>query len=226
MTICSWAWSEQDGAKVREDDTLKAIWIVALSVLAGFAAVYVTIGRPDNASESERQAAAMPAGPSAASPPAASRGTGQMAAFVRKATPAALPDITFQDGAGTDVTLSSFKGKVILLNLWATWCVPCREEMPALDRLQQALGGEKFEVVALSLDRKGAEASQKFLDEVGAKALKLYIDATSKQGLALKLIGMPTTILINADGMEVGRLAGPAEWDSEEAKRLVQTAMN
>ena len=149
-----------------------------------------------------------------------------MAAFVRKATPAPLPDITFQDASGQEVTLASLKGRTVLLNLWATWCQPCREEMPALNRLQQSLGGDAFEVVALSLDRKGYEASRKFLDEVKAGAVKLYADPTAKQGLALKLVGMPTTILINKDGLEVGRLAGPAEWDSEEAKKLIKAAMN
>lgn len=204
---------------------MKAVWIAALSVLAGFAAVYVTLGRPDNASEREQQALAASDGQPEAARPATSGGRGKLAAFVKKAEPSPLPDIIFQDGTGKDVALSSFKGKTILLNLWATWCVPCREEMPALNRLQQALGGDKFAVVALSLDRKGAEASQKFLDDVGAKALTLYIDATAKQGLALKLVGMPTSILINADGLEVGRLAGPAEWDSEDAKKLVLAAI-
>jgi thiol-disulfide isomerase/thioredoxin len=124
------------------------------------------------------------------------------------------------------VTLSSFKGRTVLLNLWATWCQPCREEMPALDRLQQALGSDKFEVVALSLDRQGLDASRKFLDDVKASRLKLYTDVTTKQGLALKIVGMPTTILINKDGLEVGRLAGPAAWDSADAKKLIEAAMN
>ena len=148
-----------------------------------------------------------------------------MAAFVTKKTPQALPEITFNDGAGKSLTLADFKGRTVLLNLWATWCSPCREEMPSLDRLQQALGSEKFEVVALSLDKQGAPASQKFLDEVKAKALKLYVDATGKQGTILKLVGMPTTILINKDGLEVGRLAGAAEWDSDEAKKLIEAAL-
>ncbi len=108
-----------------------------------------------------------------------------MAAFVKKKAPAAVTDIAFNDGAGKELKLSDFKGKTILLNLWATWCAPCREEMPSLDRLQKALGSDRFEVVALSLDRKGAEASKKFLDEVKATSLKLYIDATGKQGTAL-----------------------------------------
>jgi thiol-disulfide isomerase/thioredoxin len=199
----------------------KAIWIVALSALVGFGAVYVIGGRSDNAPRIE--AAAPSAGETGAS---SSGGPGKMAAFVRKATPTPLPDITFQDATGKDVTLASLKGRTVLLNLWATWCQPCREEMPALNRLQQALGGDTFEVAALSLDRKGYDASRKFLDEVKADAVKLYADPTAKQGLALKLVGMPTTILINKDGLEVGRLAGPAEWDSEEAKTLIKAAMN
>jgi thiol-disulfide isomerase/thioredoxin len=113
----------------------------------------------------------------------------------------------------------------VLLNLWATWCAPCREEMPSLDRLQKDLGSDKFEVVALSLDRKGAEASQKFLDETKVSSLKLYVDASAKQGTTLKIVGMPTTILIDKEGRELGRLAGPAEWDSEDAKRLITAAI-
>jgi thiol-disulfide isomerase/thioredoxin len=199
----------------------KALWIVALSALVGFAAVYVIKGRSDNAPSIGVTA------PTANDSPASSEpASGAMAAFVKKAAPAPLPDIKFQDTSGKDVTLSSFKGKTVLLNLWATWCQPCREEMPALDRLQQQLGSDKFEVVVLSLDRQGLDASGKFLDEVKAHAVKLYTDVTTKQGLALKLVGMPTTILINKDGLEVGRLAGPAKWDSEDAKKLIEAAMN
>ena len=199
----------------------KALWIVALSALVGFAAVYVIRGRSDNAPSTGVTA------PTANDSPASSEpASGAMAAFVKKAAPAPLPDIKFQDTSGKDVTLSSFKGKTVLLNLWATWCQPCREEMPALDRLQQQLGSDKFEVVVLSLDRQGLDASGKFLDEVKAHAVRLYTDVTTKQGLALKLVGMPTTILINKDGLEVGRLAGPAKWDSEDAKKLIEAAMN
>jgi thiol-disulfide isomerase/thioredoxin len=190
----------------------RALWTVALSALAGFGAVYVIGGRSDNAPQTGTATSAPDKGP------------GAMAAFVKKA-PTPLPDIEFQDASGNDVKLSSFKGHTVLLNLWATWCQPCREEMPALNRLQQSLGSDKFEVVALSLDRKGYEASRKFLDDVKADAVKLYVDPTAKQGTALKIVGMPTTILINKDGMEIGRLAGPAEWDSEEAKQLIKAAM-
>jgi thiol-disulfide isomerase/thioredoxin len=196
------------------------LWVFALAAVAGFGAVYLVLPRSDNATPQETAAASPPSEPAATT-----KGSGKMVAFVKKAAPQELPDITFTDGEGKDLKLSDFKGRTVLLNLWATWCAPCRQEMPALDRLQQALGSDKFEVVALSLDRQGIAASKKFLDEVGAKALKLYVDATAKQGLALKIVGMPTTILIDKDGREVGRLAGEAEWDSEDAKALIKGVM-
>jgi thiol-disulfide isomerase/thioredoxin len=192
------------------------LWIVALAGLIGFGAVYVMRGVPDNA------AVTVVGAPKA---PDAALKTGQMAAFVKKKAPEALPEITFNDAGGKTLTLADFKGKTILLNLWATWCAPCREEMGSLNRLQQALGSDKFEVVALSLDRKGAEASQKFLDETKASNLKLYIDSSAKQGTVLRIVGMPTTILIDKEGRELGRLAGPAEWDSEDAKKLIKAAL-
>jgi thiol-disulfide isomerase/thioredoxin len=205
----------------------KALWIVALSALIGFGAVYFIGGGFDNAGSSKSGTEAQDSSPSAAADSGqSSLKSGKMAAFVEKKTPQPLPDITFQDANGKDVKLSSFKGKTILLNLWATWCSPCREEMPSLNRLEEALGSDKFEVIALSLDRKGYEASRKFLDDVKADKVKLYVDPTAKQGMELKLLGMPTTLLINKDGLEVGRLAGAAEWDSDDAKKLIQSVMN
>ncbi len=199
------------------------LWIFTLAALIGFGAVYLTLPSSDNAGVTSRPAPATAGAPN--SQDDAGKPSGKMVAFVKKAEPQSLPDISFADGDGKTLALSSFKGRTILLNLWATWCAPCREEMPSLDRLQQALGSDKFEVVALSLDRQGVEASKKFLADVKATALKLYVDPTAKQGLALKLVGMPTTILVDKDGREVGRLAGGAEWDSEDAKKLIEAAM-
>ncbi|MBS0234934.1 MAG: TlpA family protein disulfide reductase [Proteobacteria bacterium] len=205
----------------------KALWIVALSALIGFGAVYVIGGWFDNGGPENSSAAAQDSSaPAVGESGASSFKLGELAAFVTKKTPAALPDITFQDASGKEVHLSDFKGKTILLNLWATWCAPCREEMPALNALQKDLGSDKFEVVTLSLDRGGYDASRKFLDELKATDVHLYADPSAKQGMALKLIGMPTTILINKDGLEVGRLAGAAKWDSPDAKKLIQSAMN
>jgi thiol-disulfide isomerase/thioredoxin len=150
---------------------------------------------------------------------------GDMITFVFKKTPEAIPSFRFEDAAGAEKTLADWKGKVVLLNLWATWCAPCRKEMPALDRLQKELGGDNFEVVAISVDRQGAPASKKFLDETKSVNLKLYVESSSRSVGTLKAAGLPTTILVDKEGREIGRLAGPAEWDSADAKRLIQAAL-
>ena len=151
--------------------------------------------------------------------PSYNRGT--MTAFVMRKEPVALPDIAFKDGQGNPVTLADWRGRVVLINLWATWCAPCRREMPALDRLQVKLGGEDFEVLAISVDRKGAEASAKFLSETGAENLALYVDETFKVARDLKAPGLPVTILVDRQGREIGRVTGPAEWDTEDAFALI-----
>ncbi|NNH41868.1 TlpA disulfide reductase family protein [Rhizobium laguerreae] len=136
--------------------------------------------------------------------------------FVLRDAPEPVPVLQFADDAGRPQTLDMFRGKVVLLNLWATWCVPCRKEMPTLDRLQAMLGGADFEVVALSIDRGGPEAVRKFYAETGVQHLAIHVDATSKAGFALATIGLPTTLLINRQGQELGRLVGPAEWDAPD----------
>jgi thiol-disulfide isomerase/thioredoxin len=148
-----------------------------------------------------------------------------MAAFVFRKEPEALPEFKFQDAEGRERTLADWRGKVVLLNLWATWCLPCRKEMPSLDRLQKELGSDRFEVVALSVDRKGLAASKKFLDETKVERLALHVDATARANSDLRVVGLPATILIDAQGREIGRLLGPAEWDSEDAKRLIRTVL-
>jgi thiol-disulfide isomerase/thioredoxin len=204
--------------------------VAAFTGLIGFGAVYATLKPADNqpapvTAPVAKIKSTFEAPPSA--PPAnlSTLATGEMITFVFRKTPEAIPDFKFEDGTGAVKTLADWKGKVVLLNLWATWCAPCRKEMPALDRLQRELGSDKFEVVALSLDRAGAGPSKKFLDDIKVTNLKLYVESTSKSFTALRTTGLPTTILINADGLEVGRLTGPAEWDSADAKRLVQSLL-
>ena len=136
--------------------------------------------------------------------------------FAVNETPAAVPDIRFKDGGGKPRTLADFRGKVVLLNIWATWCAPCRKEMPTLDRLQAELGGPDFEVVALSMDRAGPEQVKKFFAETGVKHLALNIDVSAKSMFTLGAPGLPMTLLIDRKGGEIGRLIGPAEWDSPE----------
>lgn len=151
---------------------------------------------------------------------------GEMTSFVFKADRQHAGDIAFKDGDGKDLTLDDWKGRVVLLNLWATWCAPCRREMPGLDRLQADMGGEDFEVVALSVDRKGAEPSRQFLAEVNADHLALYVDETTKSMFELRARGLPATFLIDRNGGLIGRLTGPAEWDAEEAKALIRAAID
>lgn len=150
----------------------------------------------------------------------------ELAAFVFKNDREPVPEFAFTDGQETPLTLAAWKGRVVLLNLWATWCAPCRSEMPALDRLQAAMGGEDFEVVALSVDRKGIEASAKFLQDAGIEHLRLYVDASSKAMFDLRARGLPTTFLIDRQGRLIGRLIGPAEWDAPEAKALISAAIS
>ena len=136
-----------------------------------------------------------------------------------------VPNFSFTDGDEKPLTLADWRGRVVLLNLWATWCAPCRKEMPGLDRLQGELGGDDFEVVALSVDRKGIKPSAKFLKEVGAENLALYVDDTSKAMFEMRARGLPATYLIDREGRLIGRLVGPAEWDTDEAKALIQAAI-
>ena len=136
--------------------------------------------------------------------------------------PHALPEVRFQDDQGRDLTLGDFRGRVVVLNVWATWCVPCRKEMPTLDRLQARLGGKNFLVVALSLDRKGVEAVRGFYQEVGVENLAIYVDPSGKGSHALAIPGVPTTLLIDQEGREVARKMGEAEWDSPEMVSLVE----
>ena len=133
-----------------------------------------------------------------------------------------VPDLRFADGAGRALSLADFRGRVVLLNLWATWCAPCREEMPALDRLQARLGGSGFEVVALSVDQGGPEAVRAFYDDLGLDALGVRLDASGEAMRALGVAALPTTLLIDASGREVGRFVGAAEWDDPETVALIR----
>lgn len=150
---------------------------------------------------------------------------GVMPAFVARKEPAALPEVAFKDGTGKPHSLAEWRGRVVLINLWATWCAPCRKEMPSLDRLQAMLGGNDFEVVAISVDRKGIEASGQFLKVTGATNLNLYVDETFKVARDLNAPGLPVSILVDRQGREVGRVTGAAEWDSDQAIALIRSVI-
>ena len=151
---------------------------------------------------------------------------GEVAALSLATRPNQLGPIAFDDANGLKTSVGAFAGKTILLNLWATWCVPCRQEMPALDKLQAALGSSAFAVVAVDVDTTRLDKPKAFLKEIGAKALPYYADNTADILQALKrnqdIKGLPTTILIGRDGCEIGTMAGPAVWDSQDAKALIE----
>jgi thiol-disulfide isomerase/thioredoxin len=154
---------------------------------------------------------------------------GEVAAVNVAKSPLRLPDLAFQDAAGKPLNLEHWRGRTILLNLWATWCVPCRKEMPALDALEQRLGGPAFEVVAVNIDTRDADKPKTWLKEVGAQKLAFYADPSARIFQDLKSIGrafgMPTTLLIDGQGCEIATIAGPAEWASEDAIKLIKAAL-
>jgi thiol-disulfide isomerase/thioredoxin len=154
---------------------------------------------------------------------------GEVAGVTLAAEPRRLPDLAFNDADGKPRTLGELRGRTVLLNLWATWCVPCRKEMPALDALQAKLGGERFEVVAINIDTRNLDRPKAWLQEVGITRLGYYADPSAKVFQELKAagkaIGMPTTLLIDPQGCELGALAGPAEWASEDATKLIEAAL-
>jgi len=130
--------------------------------------------------------------------------------------PPPVPPIAFTDEAGNPLALEDWRGRVVLLNIWATWCGPCRAEMPTLDRLQATLGSERFEVLALSIDHAGASVVRKFFDEIDIAHLRLFIDETMQAPRDLAIPGLPGTLLVGTDGRELARLHGAAEWDTPE----------
>jgi len=146
---------------------------------------------------------------------------GEVAAVAVAGAPKSLPGLAFNDGSG--------RGRTVLLNLWATWCVPCRKEMPALDALQARLGGADFEVVSINIDTRDPDKPKDWLKQVGINTLAYYADNSAKVFQDLKAVGkafgMPTTLLVDPNGCELATLAGPAEWASDDAVKLVTAAL-
>ena len=143
-------------------------------------------------------------------------------AFFDKPRP--LPSIRFIDGAGHSRSLADLRGHPLILNIWATWCVPCRQEMPTLDRLQATLKGSVL-VVPLSIDSKGLPAVAAFYREIGITSLGIYVDQAGDATHLLGISGIPTTLMIDRDGRGIGRKIGPAEWDSPDMVALIENRL-
>ncbi len=154
---------------------------------------------------------------------------GEVAAVNVAKHPLRVPNLAFQDAAGKPLKLADFRGRTVLLNLWATWCVPCRKEMPTLDALEAKLGGPDFQVVAVNIDTRDPEKPKRFLKELHVSKLAYYADPEAKTFQDLKAIGrafgLPTTLLVDPQGCEIGSIAGPAEWASDDAVKLIKAAL-
>lgn len=202
-------------------------WIapgLVATVTLACAVLYGTNGGWSNA------AAAADCGPSRAALEAMrplARGEVAAVQVAKEAKP--LPELAFLDAEGKPTSLSAYKGRTVLLNLWATWCVPCRKEMPALDALQKSQGGAEFEVVAVNIDTRNLDKPKAWLAENGITTLAYHADPAAKVFQELqklgKAFGMPTTLIVDRNGCELATLAGPAEWSSEDAVKLVKAAM-
>ncbi len=140
-------------------------------------------------------------------------------------TPRPLPRISFADAAGRQIDLGSFAGKVVVLDFWATWCPPCRAEFPSLDHLQQQLGGENLVVIPVSMDRKGMPAVDRFYEDLKVRNLGKYLDEDGEAAQAIGIRGLPTTLVIDQHGREIGRVEGPAQWDGKAIADALQSVM-
>ena len=197
--------------------------VALIGAVAGLAAVYGMGALTGNKAE----AACLPAAETAKRLAPFSRG--EVAAVAVATAPRRLPDLTFREAGGAERRLADWHGRTVLFNLWATWCVPCRKEMPALEALEGKLGSPAFEVVTVNIDTRDLEKPRAWLKDVGIGGLAYYADPSAKVFQDLKVVGraagMPTTLLVDPAGCEIGTVAGPAEWGSEDAVKLVTAAL-
>jgi len=199
------------------------IGAVVVGAVIGFTAIYGIGGLKRNAAGDSTCGAAVEL-----SRKLAPLAHGEVAALTMATAPLRLPDLVFDDADGKPRKLSDWRGRTVLVNLWATWCVPCRKEMPALDRLQTKLGGKDFEVVAINIDTRDLEKPRNFLKDARLTQLGYFSDQKAKVFQDLKTIGralgMPTSVLVDGQGCEIATIAGPAEWDSDDAIKLITAA--
>lgn len=187
--------------------------VVLLLAVAGTQTLYMKADDQGKPSGAEKTPANQADGP-------------QLKNFVTHAVPQSLPVLALQKADGSATDLQAHKGQWLVVNFWATWCAPCRKEMPQLDALAARYGDRNVTVMALSVDRGGAAKPQAFLDELGVSHMVRTFDPSYKAARAVRLIGLPTTLLIDPDGREVGRLAGEADWDSPQVHALLDFHMN
>ena len=200
--------------------------IIVIAFLSGVAAFYMTTppsGNPDDTVSGQEDTVSST---SIADSRYASYATGNLKKMVFHKTPKILKELSFINAAGESVGLDVFAGNYVVLNFWATWCVPCREEMPSLDALQKHFNGQPLKVVALSTDRGSADKPKKFLQELNITELAFFHDPKSQAARDTGLFGLPTTLLLDKQGREIGRLAGEAVWDAAEVKVFLEALIS
>ena len=216
-----------DQPHLSPDSARRRRWVAAVVLLAAAGALVGAVYGIGSAIRNPDAAACRPAVELARRIAPLARGA--VAAVAVAGKPLRLPDLTFNDADGRSRALADWRGRSVLFNLWATWCIPCRQEMPALDALQAKLGGPDFEVVAVNIDTRDPDKPRSWLREVGITRLAYYADPSAKVFQDLKIagkaIGMPTTLLVDPSGCEIGTIWGPAEWASEDGIRLVSAAL-
>lgn len=146
---------------------------------------------------------------------------GSMKKLIFAAEPAAVSDIAFTDASGVEHRLAEWKGKIVAVNFWATWCAPCRKELPALDALNRDLGGDDFAVVTIATGRNPLPAIERLFDEVGVRTLPVLLDPKQDLARDMAVFGLPVTVILDRDGREIARMTGDAEWDSDSARAIV-----
>lgn len=151
--------------------------------------------------------------------------TGDMKKMVFSAKPADAVTSGFVDQAGAAKSFTDFKGKILLVNFWATWCAPCRHEMPALNRLQEYLGGDDFEVIAVATGRNPLPLIERFFKKNDVTSLAIYRDPKQELARDMSVFGLPATMLLNTDGQEIARLRGAADWSGEDAVTLLRAVL-
>jgi thiol-disulfide isomerase/thioredoxin len=196
LTAC-----DSDGREASTGPIMRTFAIAGLSAAAAMAVAFIA------------WRTTQPALPPHPAPSAAPATASDQPPFMALETPRPLPPLSFVDGDDAATTLADFHGRIVLLNVWATWCAPCRKEMPALERLQGKLEAADFAVVPLSIDHRGRDAVERFYRELGLTSLRIYLDPSGNAPYAINAFGMPTTLLVDRQGRELGRVIGAAQWD-------------
>jgi len=212
-----------------ENKTRTYVMATLIAGCIGFIAIYLTFGphdneEPDIAANSLKKTACprqIPVGVH----PLQRYNCGDMVSFLIHKTPMPIKKIAFNNALGETISLEKWRGKYVLLNIWATWCSPCRKEMPDLDELKAHFKDKNIDIVAISIDRGTNAKPKRFLTKIGVKNIELFNDPKNSLIGPLRVLGMPTTLLINPEGLEVGRMIGPAHWASVDAKRLIHEAI-